>query len=94
MPFTETSRVTLPFASGQYVLKIIKERREGGTIETVMTLGFGMETDPFMFVPSLAGTSEIMMFCNSKPLRPSSPFSRSQHHLQQRGGREGKGYRS
>lgn len=45
-----------------------------------MTLGLGMETDPFMFVPSLAGVSEIMMSCNSKPLRPFIP-ARSQYFM-------------
>lgn len=73
MPFTETSRVTFPFF---FELVCVDDRGEerGSTIETVMMLGLGMETDPFMFVPSLPGMSEIMISCNSKPLRPSIPF--------------------
>lgn len=32
-----------------------------------------METVPFMFVPSAAGVSEMMMSSRAKPLRPLSP---------------------
>lgn len=38
-----------------------------------MTLGFGIETEPFILLPSGPGVSEIMTFCNSKPARPFSP---------------------